>query len=155
LVVEVFGPTIEFLTSPTGLQTDFCILRGTIPPGIFVPLHSHPDVEDFIMISGELQALKQDADGYKWVVAKAGDYVHVPGGTPHAWRNISHEPAVTLLITTKKLGQFFREAGRPVTGFPQPILLDDLERFATIAKQYGYWNATPEENSAAGIQFSF
>jgi quercetin dioxygenase-like cupin family protein len=54
-VLELFGPTVEFLTSPQDAQNDFCVLRGTISPGAFVPLHSHPDTEDFLVISGELE----------------------------------------------------------------------------------------------------
>jgi quercetin dioxygenase-like cupin family protein len=54
-VLELFGPTVEFLTSPQDAQNDFCVLRGTISPGVFVPLHSHPDTEDFLVISGELE----------------------------------------------------------------------------------------------------
>jgi hypothetical protein len=33
LVVELFGPTVEFLTSPEDQRNDFCVLKGTIPPG--------------------------------------------------------------------------------------------------------------------------
>ena len=40
-VLELFGPTLEFLTSPQDLQNDFCVMRGTLPPGVSVPLHSH------------------------------------------------------------------------------------------------------------------
>jgi hypothetical protein len=32
LVVEVFGPTLQFLTSPEDEHNDFCVLKGTIPP---------------------------------------------------------------------------------------------------------------------------
>jgi hypothetical protein len=32
LVVELFGPTLEFLTSPEDKQSDFCVLKGTIRP---------------------------------------------------------------------------------------------------------------------------
>jgi hypothetical protein len=31
LIVEFFGPTIEFLTSPEDEQNDFCVLKGMIP----------------------------------------------------------------------------------------------------------------------------
>ena len=48
-VVELFGPTIEFLTSPQDSESDFCILRGTIPDNVQVPIHSHPDTEDFLL----------------------------------------------------------------------------------------------------------
>jgi hypothetical protein len=102
-----------------------------------------------------VKGLRHDTEGYKWIAAKAGDYIHVPGGAQHAWRNVSGEPLVNLIITTKKLGRFFREAGRPAMDTPQPVAPEDLARFAAISAKYGYWNATPEENAAVGIDLSF
>ncbi|HEX3643561.1 MAG TPA: cupin domain-containing protein, partial [Ktedonobacteraceae bacterium] len=99
LTLDIFGPTLEFLTSPEETQENFCVLKGIIPPGVFVPLHSHPDTEDFIVISGELQCLKQDPKSYEWIDAKVGDYIHVSGGTRHAWRNVSNEPVILFVIT--------------------------------------------------------
>jgi hypothetical protein len=29
------------------------VLQGVIPPGVSIPLHSHPDTEDFFIISGQ------------------------------------------------------------------------------------------------------
>jgi quercetin dioxygenase-like cupin family protein len=154
-VLEVFGPTVEFLTSPEDTQSDFCVMRGTIPPGGFVPLHSHPDVEDFLVISGEIEGLKQDSENRTWIGAKAGDYLHVPPNARHAWHNVSGSPTVELIITTKKLGQFFREIGRPMTGNPIPVTSKDLARFAEISARYGYWNASPAVNARFGIDMSF
>ncbi len=151
--VDVLGPTVEFLTTPEDTSNDFCVLKGIIPPGVFVPLHSHADTEDFIVISGKVQVLKQNADGYEWVEGKVGDYVHVPGGTHHAWRNTSHEVLTVLVITTRKLTQFFQEVGRPVATAPQPPRPEDIANFMAISDKYGYWNATPEENAAVGIHF--
>jgi quercetin dioxygenase-like cupin family protein len=155
LIVEFFGPTVEFLTLPEDEHNDFCVLKGTIAPGVSLPLHSHPDTEDFFIISRSVEGLRHDTEGYKWVAAKAGDYIHVPGGAQHAWRNVSGEPLINLIITTKKLARFFREAGRPVIDAPQPVAFEHLTRFATISAKYGYWNATPEENAAVGIDLSF
>jgi quercetin dioxygenase-like cupin family protein len=152
LFVELFGPVIEYLTSPEDVQGDVCILRGTVPPGAFIPLHSHPDAEDFYILSGSLEALECDAQRHTWMTAKTGDLVHVPSNTPHAWRNTWAEPAVTLIITTKKMGRFFQEVGRQVTSDPTP---QELEHFAAVAANYGYWNATPEENAKVGIKLSF
>jgi quercetin dioxygenase-like cupin family protein len=155
LVVELFGPTVEFLTSPEDEHNDFCVLKGTIPPGAFVPLHTHADTEDFLVISGAVEGLRQDSQGYTWIGAKAGDHIHVPGSAQHAWRNVSSEPVAIRIITTNKMGQFFQETGRPVTGVPQEVTPEDLARFAAISAKYGYWNASPEENAAVGIQMSF
>jgi quercetin dioxygenase-like cupin family protein len=157
LRVYLLGPTVEFLTSPQEANIDFCVLRGVIPPGVSVPLHSHPDTEDFFIVSGEVQALRQGAQGYEWINAKAGDYLHVPSGTRHGWRNVASEPMVAYLITTTKLARFFQEVGRPVTATPQPETAEGLgqflARFETVSAKYGYWNATPEENAAVGIRF--
>jgi quercetin dioxygenase-like cupin family protein len=155
LVIELFGPTLEFLTLPEEEHNDFCVLKGTIPPGVDVPLHSHPDTEDFLVVSGTVEGLRQGTEGYEWIGAKAGDYLHVPAGARHAWRNVTGEPVINLIITTKRLGQFFQETGRPVTGAPQPVTPEDLARFAAVSARYGYWNATPEENAAVGIHLSF
>ena len=156
LRLDLLGPMVEFLTSPQEANIDFCVLRGMIPPGVSVPLHSHPDTEDFFVISGEVQALRQGTQGYEWIVAKAGDYLHVPSGARHGWRNVSSEPMVSFIITTRRLGQFFQEVGRPVEGTPQPVttefLAHFLARFETASAKYGYWNATPEENAAVGIR---
>jgi quercetin dioxygenase-like cupin family protein len=155
LVLEFFGPMLEFLTSPEDEHSDFCVLRGTIPPGGSVPLHSHPDTEDFLVISGAVEGLRQAAEGYEGIAAKAGDYIRVPSGARHAWRNVSSEPVVNLIITTNRLGRFFREMGRPVTGAPQPVTPEELARFAAVSASYGHWNATSEENAAVGISMSF
>jgi quercetin dioxygenase-like cupin family protein len=82
MVIELFGPTLEFLTSPEDEHNDFCVLKGTIPPDVYVPLHSHSDTEDFLVISGAVDYLRRGTqeEGYKWIEAKAGDYIHVPSG---------------------------------------------------------------------------
>ena len=149
--VDVLGPTIEVLTSPDAQGNDFCTLKGVIPPGVVVPLHSHADTEDFFVVSGEVQMLRQSTEGYEWFTGKVGDYVHVPGNAPHAWRNVSNEPVAVLITTTPKLARFFQEIGRPVTNPPQPPTPDVLANFLAVSDKYGYWNATPEENAAVGI----
>jgi len=46
-VLDVFGPTLEFLILPEEGESASCVMAGTIPPGVSVPLHSHPDIENF------------------------------------------------------------------------------------------------------------
>jgi hypothetical protein len=45
--IDVLGPTIQFLTPPGPSDDDPCVMRGIIPPGVPVPLHSHRDPETF------------------------------------------------------------------------------------------------------------
>jgi quercetin dioxygenase-like cupin family protein len=49
-MLEVVGPLIEFLTAP-GETDDFSVMQGTIPPGVVVPLHSHPDAKCFLVLA--------------------------------------------------------------------------------------------------------
>jgi quercetin dioxygenase-like cupin family protein len=151
-VLDVFGSTVEFVSWPGDPHGDFCVMRGVVPPGVTVPLHSHDDAEDFLILAGTQQVLTEGEEGLRWAEAHAGDYVRVPGGTLHAHRNVSGQPAVDLIVTTSRLGRFFREVGRPVTDAPQPPDPAELARFVATAARYGYILGTPEQNAAVGIQ---
>ena len=130
------GVTVEYLTPlADGVP---CVMRGTIPPGATVPIHSHEDTETFLMIGGEIEGLSDDG----WFTLRSGDVHHVPGHVKHAWRNRTPAPAVMFLVTTATIGRFFGEvAGKP-------------EAFLEISDRYGYWNATPEENAEVGVQIT-
>jgi hypothetical protein len=93
--------------------------------------------------------LVESGGSMEWRDARAGDYVRVPGDVAHAHRNVSPEPAVDLIITTARMGRFFREVGRPV-GSPPPTARE-VARFVETAGRYGYRLATPDENAAVGI----
>jgi len=149
--MDVMGPTVEFLTSPQAAHGEFCVMRGVIPPGVTVPLHSHDDTEVFFVLSGTKQVLTLGDGPAKWVTVRAGDYVHVPRGTRHAHRNLSDEPLIELVVTTARLGTWFERVGTPSTGVPRPPTTDDLEHFLAVSAQYGYWLGTPEENAAVGL----
>jgi hypothetical protein len=113
--IDVLGPTIQYLTSPDAGEGEPCVMRGTIPPGVAVPLHSHADPETFLMVSGE--------------------------------------PAVMIIVTTPKMGRFFRELGVPAgTRGSDPPDDATIQRFLATSERYGYWNATPEENAEVGLQ---
>ena len=150
--IDVLGPTIEFLTPPLH-QDAYCVLRGIIPAGVTVPLHSHPDAESFLVVSGCAQALSERADRLQWIDVRPGDFIHIPGGMKHAHRNPSNEPVVEIVVTTPALGRFFQEVGRPVlAGSPlPPPTSEELQRFERIAAKYRHWLATPAENAAVGI----
>jgi hypothetical protein len=43
--LEVFGPSVQFLVAPQPSDEAPCVMKGTIPPGVSVPMHSHPGIE--------------------------------------------------------------------------------------------------------------
>ena len=151
LTLDVLGPTVQVLTPVDGDPEAPCALRGTIPPGLVVPLHAHPDPETFVMLSGELDGFQAPSG---WRRARPGDAVHVPGGVRHAWRNPGAEAAVSIVVTTARMGAFFAEIGTPLApgerpaGPPAP---DAVERLLRAAARLGHWNASPAENAAIGI----
>jgi quercetin dioxygenase-like cupin family protein len=137
------GTRMEIL-SPLN-EDAYCVMIGTLPPGISVPLHSHSDAESFYGLTGEGEALVQTAAGLEWKRLRQGDFIHIPGGMKHAWRNRSSEPISTLVTCTVRLGRALREMGQ-VAASP-----DAIQRLAEISQRYGYWLGGPEENAAVGI----
>jgi quercetin dioxygenase-like cupin family protein len=141
--LDVLGPTVAFLTPADGDADAPCLIRGSIPAHGFVPLHSHADPETFLVISGEMSGLV----GGAWVPVRPGDVIHVPPNAKHAWRNDTDAPAVSALVTRARMAQFFRE----VAAGPPPAM---VERFLAASERYGYWNASPEENAAIGLDLA-
>jgi quercetin dioxygenase-like cupin family protein len=111
--VEVMGPLVEFLTSPAADDCTPCTMRGTIPPGMVVPLHRHGDPETYLIVSGEADGLAETSRGLDWLPLRPGDLFHVPGDAKHAFRNHTDAAAVMLIVSTSKIGRFFREIGTP------------------------------------------
>jgi quercetin dioxygenase-like cupin family protein len=150
-VLDLFGATVQFLTEDCDQEEEPCLLRGTIPPGVSVPIHSHFDNETFYVLSGEIQVLTEHNGESRWLPAKTGDVIQIPGGAIHAFRNQSKRPVEKLIVTTTRLARFFREIGRPMSAAGTPPRSEELQNFITTAARYCYWLASPEENAAAGI----
>jgi quercetin dioxygenase-like cupin family protein len=66
--LDVFGPTIEFLTLPEETDAAYVMMMGTIPSGVSVPLHSHPDLESFACYRGQFKyCLKETISSNGWM----------------------------------------------------------------------------------------
>ncbi|WP_454754238.1 cupin domain-containing protein [Cupriavidus necator] len=152
-VLDVFGPTVQFLTAPAETDETHCVMRCVIPPGGVVPLHSHAGIECFLMLSGEQEVLVETNGTYSWTLCSPGDFIQVPSEAKHAFRNLSDKLSVSLVTTTAVLGRFFEEIGRPVSANdePMPPTPEAIQYFVATAIRSGYWLATPEENAAVGL----
>jgi quercetin dioxygenase-like cupin family protein len=144
------GNRIEALIPST--EDAYCVVRGMIPPDSCVPLHSHSDAESFYVLSGEAEALVQSKGGLEWQGIWPGDFIHIPAGTKHAWRNHSSEQMSALIICTARLGRALREmaqfASENGAQFSSPAA---IERIVEISERYGYWFGSHAENAAVGI----
>jgi len=149
-ILDVLGPRIQFLTPLSDNDEDYCVSRGTVPAGVVVPVHSHPERETFYVLGGEIEGLWED----RWITLRAGDVFDVPGGLKHGWRNASGAPASLLFVVPMRLGRFLRDVGRPPEttsqGAPNPA---DVQRLLELARAYGYWVGSPADNVAVGISF--
>jgi quercetin dioxygenase-like cupin family protein len=151
---DIMGVEIRYLIEPGVEDNRPCIMRGVIPPGIVVPLHSHEDPETFFQLSGEMEGLSMSDEGFEWLRVRPGDVFHIPRNARHALRNLSQAPSIAFLITTSKMGRFFGEISKPAvvgTRSPMPPSEETIQHFLKTAARYGYWNATPEENARIGI----
>jgi quercetin dioxygenase-like cupin family protein len=107
--LDVFGPSVQFLVAPQPSDEAPCVVKGTIPPGVSVPIDSHPGIEAFFVLSGNVEVLSDEGGKAHWIAAGPGDFIEVPGNAKHAFRNSSRHPVVQLITTTSKLGRFFQE----------------------------------------------
>jgi len=144
--LEVFGPRIQFLTALSDNDDEYCLFRGSIPPGVIIPIHSHLERETFYVLEGEVEGLCED----HWSKLRVGDTFDVPSGLKHAFRNSSGESASSLVVVPMRLGRFLRELSRPAetAGAPNPA---DVQRLQELALAYGYWLGSPADNAAVGI----
>ncbi|SEN99042.1 MULTISPECIES: cupin domain-containing protein [Cryobacterium] len=113
------------------------LIEASVPPGGGPPPHTH-DVEDeaFYVIDGVLEIMAED-NRYE---AGPGDFVFIPRGTVHAFRNNGALPAKQLLIFTPGYYEgFFFEAGSPVIEGRQAPPRDPADdgRINDVGEKYG------------------
>jgi quercetin dioxygenase-like cupin family protein len=152
-VFEVLGASVEFFVGPQPGDEAPCILKGTIPSGVLIPMHSHDVIEIFFVLSGNIEVLVEAGGKMQWVEACAGDLIEISSNAKHAFRNRSQNPVVNLLFTTSKHGRYFQEIGRRLASGEsvRPPAPDEIQHLLKTAQRYGYWFATPEENASVGI----
>jgi mannose-6-phosphate isomerase-like protein (cupin superfamily) len=136
---EVLGVLVTPVVSNEETGEQFGVFHAVVPPGIGIPVHSHPDVEFFFVLEGELQLLRAtgcDTETLTIAVNQAG---LVPSNALHGFVNAGPD-AVRLLITcTRGLEEFLTAAGRPVDAIasPAPPTLEEVERVLSIARKHG------------------
>jgi quercetin dioxygenase-like cupin family protein len=59
--LDVLGVTLFPLLSNRDCDNHFGLFHALIPPGVGIPPHTHPDVELFYILGGELKILLEDA----------------------------------------------------------------------------------------------
>jgi quercetin dioxygenase-like cupin family protein len=153
---DILGPEVQFLVDPAEAAGAFGLIRGVVAPGIAVPLHSHADPEVMFVLEGALDFLQHNGKTGRWLTARRGEFISIPGNVKHALRNSSPEHTSLVLVTTPNIYGFFRGVAKPVNSNskPRPLTPADLEQLMTLSNKHNYWLASPEENAAIGLNFS-
>lgn len=130
-----FGGLATVKASAEQTGGSLSISEQVFPRGMATPLHSQPeDDETFYILEGELTFYLEDG---RPLAASTGSFVHLPAGTPHAYR-VDSETARLLNITTPQHESFFRAAGEPAQERTLPPQTPpDMDKLTAAADEYG------------------
>ena len=96
-------------------------------PGFGPPLHRHPETEVFRVLKGRYL----DQLGDRRFFAEAGEVISLPGGTAHAFVNVTDAPAEQLILILPGIDAlaFFTELGDVMkAGMPAKDVLNSFGR---------------------------
>ena len=99
---RVTGETLVFRTTSADTNGERVVVETFVEPnGAVAAAHLHPAQEErFEVLAGEVEFRL----GKRKLVAKPGDRVLVPAGTPHRFRNVGEETAHFVCEVTPALG---------------------------------------------------
>jgi quercetin dioxygenase-like cupin family protein len=97
-LVNTAGGKVHYLATGATTGREFGLYRWDFDPGVSGPdAHFHKTItESFYILSGTVRLY----DGTQWTDATAGDFLFVPQGGIHGFRNESGQPASMLLLFT-------------------------------------------------------
>jgi mannose-6-phosphate isomerase-like protein (cupin superfamily) len=92
------GTTVHYLATGASTDRQLGLYRWEMGPGRGGPdPHFHRSItESFYVLSGTIRL----HDGTDWVDGRPGDFLYVPQGGVHGFRNESGEPASMLILFT-------------------------------------------------------
>jgi quercetin dioxygenase-like cupin family protein len=92
------GDGMHYLATTELTRGEFGLYRVMMKPRAGGPsAHFHRRIsESFYILDGTVRLF----NGEKWIEGQAGDFLHVPQGGMHAFRNDADSPAVMLLLFT-------------------------------------------------------
>jgi len=126
------GNTVHYLATGASTNGQFGLYRWEMGPTPSGPEpHFHRSIsESFFVLSGTIRIY----DGRRWIDARPGDFIHVPEGGVHAFRNESGAPASMLI-------HFAPGAPREgyFEGLVDPSWPSDEERAAFYVRHDTFW----------------
>ncbi|WP_434054245.1 MAG: cupin domain-containing protein [Roseibium sp.] len=128
LSIPEIGLKLTVRMEPGQSNGAMSIIETENAPGYGPPLHRHPETEIFRVLEGRYL---YEIDGKRFY-AEAGDFVTIPGGSAHAFRNDSGEPARQFIVICPALDAtgFFKGLGEVMKdGHPDTDALNAFSRY--------------------------
>ncbi|WP_314177866.1 cupin domain-containing protein [Streptomyces winkii] len=118
------GNRTHYLATGASTGGEFGLYKVEMGPGSPGPSrHFHRSIsESFYVLSGRPQLF----DGERWVTGRSGDFLYVPAGGLHAFKNTSDGPASMLLLFSpgapreeyfERIGEMTRRGGKELEDF--------------------------------------
>jgi mannose-6-phosphate isomerase-like protein (cupin superfamily) len=130
------GGTAEYLATGESTGDQFGLYRWNMSPARSGPdPHFHRSIsESFFVISGAVKLY----DGSDWLDAKPGDFLFVPEGGIHGFRNESGEVASMLILFAPGAPRedYFETLARISEGL---VTMTDEERVAFMFRHDTFW----------------
>lgn len=116
----------------------YSVFEDLIPPGAGPVPHTHTrEDETIFVLEGKLRAWL----GGKPYDVQTGDFVHMPRGVQHYFKNVSDKPTRLLLsYSPGGFEQWFLDIGKPFGGNesnPPEIKPEDIRQAVAAAEKYG------------------
>ena len=121
------GDTYTIKAAAESTSGSLGLVEATVPPGSGPVDHVHARADEgFYVLSGELEIL----DGSSTLLARAGDFVFIPRGIRHRFKNTGvHGARLLFMFTPGGVEGVFRYGDNPEPGHPPPAWR--IERFRT------------------------
>ena len=129
------GNTVHYLATGASTNGEFGLYLWTMGPEPSGPdPHFHRSIsESFYVLSGTIRLF----DGERWIDATPGDFLFVPEGGIHAFRNESGAPASMLILFAPGAPRedYFETTAKLAAG----LVLSDEEKAAFYLRHDTYW----------------
>lgn len=136
--IHFLGNILTFRARYADTKGNFTVIEVYTAPNAGPPPHTQTDQEAFLVLEGRYEIIVGDEVKH----CGPGDFVHVPPGTMHSFRNIDENPSRLLLINFPGdlHEEFFMAVGEPVapgtTAF-LPMGVPDVPSIVETAARFG------------------
>ena len=137
LSVTAVGMIHDLLVMGKENDNAYSVTEIAVSPQAGPPMHRHPGLEAFYVLSGTFQF----QIGEEKIMGEVGSFVTIPPMVFHVWHNAGTELArVLCIIVPGGMEQMFVESGHPVTDRTAPPLAatpEDIKLTTIAAETYG------------------